>query len=71
MNLHFELKTERNFIRNSAQMSYQTRFITIQTKCKRLPEVYSSTKLTPFAEGHKSILNWVLKHNPLNQKIKK
>ena len=33
--------------------------------------LYSSTKWPPFTKGQTSILNWVLKLNPLNQKIKK
>ena len=34
-------------------------------------EVYSSTNWPPFTGGKNSILNWVLKLNPLNQKVKK
>ena len=33
--------------------------------------VYLSTNWLPFTGGQNSILNWVLKLNPLNQKIKK
>ena len=34
-------------------------------------EVYPSTNLPPFTRGQNSILNWVLKLNPLNLEIKK
>ena len=33
--------------------------------------IYSSTKWPPLTRGQNSTLNWVLKLNPLNQKIKK
>ena len=33
--------------------------------------VYSSTNWPPFTRGRNSILNWVLKLNPLKQKLKK
>ena len=38
---------------------------------KALSRVYSSTNWSLFTGGQNSILNWVLKYNPINQKIKK
>ena len=38
---------------------------------KALSRVYSSNNWSLFTWGQNSILNWVLKYNPINQKVKK
>ena len=38
---------------------------------KLITGVYSSTNWLPFTRGQNSILNWVLRLNPILQKIKK